>query len=138
MINRLKRVRRVATRYEKLTSSYLAMVPLALILEWLELCQPALAAKCPGHHQRELVSPERVAVRPGPLGHDHVRTCVAQRACPPGRVLVEERLPRAEPRYRNERDPREHAHDGARRDESRKHPTIKSEPWTKGNAREPA
>lgn len=34
-INRLKRFRRVATRYEKLTSSYLAMVTLAMILEWL-------------------------------------------------------------------------------------------------------
>lgn len=34
-INRLKRFRRVATRYEKLPSSYLAMVTLAMILEWL-------------------------------------------------------------------------------------------------------
>lgn len=34
-INRLKRFRRVATRYEKLTSSYLAMVTIAMILEWL-------------------------------------------------------------------------------------------------------
>jgi transposase len=34
-INRLKRFRRVATRYEKLTSSYLAMVTIVMILEWL-------------------------------------------------------------------------------------------------------
>ena len=34
-INRLKRFRRVATRYEKLASSYLAMVTIAMILEWL-------------------------------------------------------------------------------------------------------
>jgi transposase len=34
-INRLKRFRRVATRYEKLTTSYLAMVTLAMILDWL-------------------------------------------------------------------------------------------------------
>lgn len=34
-INRLKRFRRVATRYEKLPTSYRAMVTLAMILEWL-------------------------------------------------------------------------------------------------------
>lgn len=34
-INRLKRFRRIATRYEKLASSYLAMVTIAMILEWL-------------------------------------------------------------------------------------------------------
>jgi transposase len=34
-INRLKRYRRIATRYEKLASSYLAMVTIAMILEWL-------------------------------------------------------------------------------------------------------
>lgn len=34
-INRLKRYRRIATRYEKLASSYLAMVMLACTLEWL-------------------------------------------------------------------------------------------------------
>lgn len=34
-INRLKRYRRIATRYEKLASSYLAMVTLACILEWV-------------------------------------------------------------------------------------------------------
>ena len=34
-INRLKRFRRLATRYEKLASSYLAMVTIATILEWL-------------------------------------------------------------------------------------------------------
>lgn len=35
IINRLKRFRRVATRYEKLASSYLTMVTIAMILEWL-------------------------------------------------------------------------------------------------------
>jgi transposase len=34
-INRLKRFRRVATRYDKLASSYLAMVTITMILEWL-------------------------------------------------------------------------------------------------------
>jgi transposase len=34
-INRLKRYRRIATRYDKLASSYLAMVTLACMLEWL-------------------------------------------------------------------------------------------------------
>ncbi len=34
-INRLKRFRRVATRYEKLATSSLAMVKIAKILEWL-------------------------------------------------------------------------------------------------------
>ncbi len=34
-INRLKRFRRIATRYDKLATSYLAMVTLAMILEWL-------------------------------------------------------------------------------------------------------
>jgi len=34
-INRLKRWRRVATRYEKLGATYLAMVTIAMILEWL-------------------------------------------------------------------------------------------------------
>jgi len=34
-INRLKRDRRIATRYEKLASSYLAMVTIAMVLEWL-------------------------------------------------------------------------------------------------------
>lgn len=34
-INRLKRYRRIATRYEKLSSSYLAMVTIACVLEWL-------------------------------------------------------------------------------------------------------
>jgi transposase len=34
-INRLKRYRRIATRYEKLASSYLAMVTFAMILEWV-------------------------------------------------------------------------------------------------------
>ena len=34
-INRLKRFRRIATRYEKQASSYLAMVTLACVLQWL-------------------------------------------------------------------------------------------------------
>ena len=34
-INRLKRWRRVATRYEKLAATYLAMVTIAMILEWV-------------------------------------------------------------------------------------------------------
>ena len=34
-INRLKRYRRIATRYDKLARSYLAMVTIACILEWL-------------------------------------------------------------------------------------------------------
>lgn len=35
LINRLKRFRAVATRYDKLAASYQAMVTLACILEWL-------------------------------------------------------------------------------------------------------
>jgi transposase len=35
LINRLKQYRRVATRYEKLAATYLAMVTLAAILIWL-------------------------------------------------------------------------------------------------------
>jgi len=34
-INRLKRFRRIATRYDTLASSYLAMVTITMILEWL-------------------------------------------------------------------------------------------------------
>lgn len=34
-INRLKRFRRIATRYDQLASSYLAMVTIACILSWL-------------------------------------------------------------------------------------------------------
>lgn len=34
-INRLKRYRRIATRYDKLASSYLAMVTITCILAWL-------------------------------------------------------------------------------------------------------
>lgn len=34
-INRLKRHRRIATRYQKLASSYLAMVAIACVFEWL-------------------------------------------------------------------------------------------------------
>jgi transposase len=35
LINRLKQCRRVATRYEKLAVSYLAMVTIAAVLMWL-------------------------------------------------------------------------------------------------------
>jgi transposase len=41
-INRLKRFRRVATRYEKRAATYLAMITIAMILEWLSLCKQAL------------------------------------------------------------------------------------------------
>jgi transposase len=34
-INRLKRYRRIATRYEKRAAAYLSMVTIACILEWL-------------------------------------------------------------------------------------------------------
>jgi len=34
-INRLKRFRRIATRYDKLATSYMALVTIAMILEWL-------------------------------------------------------------------------------------------------------
>lgn len=34
-INRLKRFRRIATRYDKLATSYVALVTIAMILEWL-------------------------------------------------------------------------------------------------------
>lgn len=34
-INRLKRFRRIATRYEKTARSYLAMVTLVMVLEWI-------------------------------------------------------------------------------------------------------
>jgi transposase len=35
LINRLKQFRRVATRYEKLAVSYVAMVTIAAVLMWL-------------------------------------------------------------------------------------------------------
>ena len=53
------------------------------------------AFKCPGDHQRELLSPELAAVRPVPLCHDNVGTCTAQRVCPSHRILEEELLLRA-------------------------------------------
>ncbi|MGA7672607.1 MAG: IS5/IS1182 family transposase, partial [Nitrolancea sp.] len=34
-INRLKRYRRIATRYEKRAAAYLAMVTIACIFEWI-------------------------------------------------------------------------------------------------------
>src|SRR5262249_24495583 len=63
----------------------------------------ASPSKHPRHHKRELFAPERAAVRPGPLRHHNVRTRIAQRDRPRGRVLEEERLQRArnEVRARN-------------------------------------
>jgi len=66
------------------------------------------ASKRPRHHQRELFSPKRVAVRPDPLGHDNVRTCIAQRVRPPGRVLEEERLLHASDEVRARKRARHH------------------------------
>ena len=40
-LNRRKHHRRVATRYEKLAATYLALVTIARILEWLYLCRQA-------------------------------------------------------------------------------------------------
>jgi hypothetical protein len=68
----------------------------------------ARAAKRPRHHQRELFSPQRVAVRPDPLGHDNVRTRVAQRDGPAGRVLEKERLQRASDEVRTRKRIRHH------------------------------
>src|SRR6185437_11172433 len=63
----------------------------------------ASRSKRPRDHERELLAPERTAVRPGPLRHHDVRTRIAQRNRPAGRVLEEERLQRArnEVRARN-------------------------------------
>src|SRR5439155_17990547 len=55
----------------------------------------ALSSERPRHHQRELFLPKRVAVRSNPLAHDDVRTCLAQRDRPAGRVPEEKRLQRA-------------------------------------------
>jgi len=52
----------------------------------------ASLCKCPRHHKWELSSPEGVAVRREPLDHYDLRTCIAQRDGPPGRVVEEERL----------------------------------------------
>jgi hypothetical protein len=41
-INRLTRDRRMATRSEKLARSDLALVTIAMILEWLSLCRQTL------------------------------------------------------------------------------------------------
>src|SRR6516225_2825343 len=49
----------------------------------------------PRDHQRKLLLPEGIAVRPRPLVHHDVRTCVAQCAPPPSGVLEKERLLRA-------------------------------------------
>ena len=48
-------------------------------------------------------------MRSGPLGHHDVRTCIAQRLRPPGRVLVEERLQRAGDEVRARKRARHHA-----------------------------
>src|ERR1019366_2662075 len=52
----------------------------------------ASSSECPGHHQRELFSPECATVRPSSLNHDDICTCIAQRVRPPPCVLEEERL----------------------------------------------
>src|SRR5580693_6182067 len=52
----------------------------------------ASSSKCPRHHQRELLSTECATVRSSSLIHDDVRTCIAQRVCPPPCVPEEERL----------------------------------------------
>ena len=49
-INRLKRFRRAATRYESLDASYLAMLTIATILDWAKLCRQALV----GHERSQL------------------------------------------------------------------------------------
>src|SRR3984957_21276456 len=49
-------------------------------------------AECPCHHQRELLLPECATVRSSSLMHDDIRTCIAQRVCPPVCVPEEERL----------------------------------------------
>src|SRR6516164_1489884 len=73
-------------------------------MEW-----DASRSKCPRHHQRELVAPERAAVRPDPLRHDNVRTRLAQRDRPPRRVLQEKRLQRAGNQVRARNRIRHHA-----------------------------
>ena len=52
----------------------------------------ASLGESPRHHQGELVSPERVAMPPGPLMHDNVRTRISKRVRPPNRIPEEERL----------------------------------------------
>src|ERR1700677_2370725 len=52
----------------------------------------ASSAECPRHHQRELFSPEWATVRSSSPMHNDIRTCIAQRVCPPSCVLEEERL----------------------------------------------
>jgi hypothetical protein len=53
---------------------------------------PRRSSECPGHHQRELFSPECATVRPSSLIHEDIRICSAQRVRPPPCVLAEERL----------------------------------------------
>ena len=52
----------------------------------------ASLSKGPRDHEGKLFLPERIAVRSGPLMHDNIRTCDAQRVRPPSRVLEQERL----------------------------------------------
>src|SRR5215472_7862110 len=66
-------------------------------------------SKGPRHHQRELVAPERAAVRADPLRHDHVRARIAQRDRPAGRVVEEEGLQRAGDEVRARNRMRQHA-----------------------------
>src|SRR4051794_14823416 len=65
--------------------------------------------KRPRHHQRELFSPERVAVRPDALDHDDLRPCAAQRARPSARVFEEERLQRSGNEVRARKRARHHS-----------------------------
>src|SRR5580658_9968943 len=62
----------------------------------------------PRHHHGELLLPERIAVRPGPLSHDNIRAGIAQRAGPPGRVLEEEGLLRSGDEVRARDQVRQH------------------------------
>src|SRR3954453_2972924 len=52
-------------------------------------------AERPGHHQRELLGPERAAVLPLTLLHDNVGVHLAKRSRPTPGVVEEERLLRA-------------------------------------------
>ena len=61
----------------------------------IQILRGASSSKRPRRHQRELFSPERVAVRSDALGHDDVRACTPQCGRPPRRVLEKEGLQRA-------------------------------------------
>ena len=98
--------------------------------------------KRPRHHQRELFSPERVAVRSDALGHDDVRACTAQRGRPPRRVLEEERLQRAGDEVRARKRTRHHgrrsvASRPAKRRRSRRRCRGVEAPWRAQALRSP-